>query len=260
MPEPDLTPCPTCGAAGSGRFCAACGASRLTDGCRSCGAPFLTDDQYCTQCGAARVTVASRVPEPRLPWIVGGLLSIAAVIMVLAMAGTWGEPRAVAMANAGNPAAAGANPAAAGTTIPPDISNMTPRERFTRLSDRVTAAAEKGDSTTVIQFWPMAQQAYGMLLPGDRDIDARYHMATLELMISDFPATLAQADTILTEAPNNLMAFYLRSVVAEIQQDKAARTAADVAFVKHFETEMASGRSEYSDHDAMLRQFRGELP
>lgn len=194
-----------------------------------------------------------------MPWIVGGLLAIAAVIMVLAMAGTWGDPKAVAMANAGNPAAAGANPAA-GTTTPPDISNMTPRERFTRLSDRVTAAAEKGDSTTVIQFWPMAQQAYGMLLPGDRDIDARYHMATLELMISDFPATLAQADTILTEAPNNLMAFYLRSVVAEIQQDKTARTAADQAFKDHFDAEMASGRSEYTDHDAMLRQFRGELP
>lgn len=260
MPEPDLTPCPACGAAGQGQFCATCGASRVADACRACGAPFLADDQYCTQCGAARVTVARRIPEPRLPWIVGGLLSAAAVVMVIAMAGSWGEPQAVAMANAGNPAAAGANPAAAGTTVPPDISNMTPRERFTRLSDRVTAAAEQGDTTTVIQFWPMAQQAYGMLLPGDRDIDARYHMATLELMISDFPATLAQADSILAEAPNNLMAFYLRSVVAEIQEDKPARTAADQAFVEHFDSEMASGRPEYSEHDAMLRQFRGELP
>ncbi|HET9064190.1 MAG TPA: hypothetical protein VFN22_00015 [Gemmatimonadales bacterium] len=204
--------------------------------------------------------MASRVPEPRLPWIVGGLLATASVVMVLAMAGTWGEPKAVAMPNAGNPAAATTGPAPAGASVPPDITNMTPRERFTRLSDRVTAAAEQGDTSTVIRFWPMAQQAYEMLLPGDRDIDARYHMAALDLMISDFPATLAQADTILAEAPNNLMGFYLRSVVAEIQQDKAARTAADKAFKDHFAAEMASGRSEYADHDAMLRQFRGELP
>lgn len=206
--------------------------------------------------------MASRVPEPRLPWIVGGLLSVAAIVLVLSMAGALGDPKAVAMPNAGNPAAAIPAPAStgAGGAVPPDISNMTPRERFTRLSDRVTAAAEKGDTSTVIQFWPMAQQAYTMLLPGDRDIDARYHMAALNLMVSDFPSTLAQADSILVEAPNNLLAFYLRAVVAEIQKDQAGRTAADKDFVQHFDAEMASERPEYTDHDAMLRQFRREIP
>jgi hypothetical protein len=195
-----------------------------------------------------------------MPWLVGGVLSLLAIVLVLRMAGAWGAPQTVAMANAGNAGvAAGATPTAP-AGVPPDISTMTPRERFTRLNDRIMTAAEQGDTTTVIQFWPMAEKAYQMLLPGDRDADARYHMATLELMVGDFPATLAQADSILAEDPGHLLGWYLRSIVAEYQQDAPARATADSAFRAHFVTEMASGRSEYSDHDAMLRQFENELP
>lgn len=253
VPETDATPCPHCGTPGSGNFCPACGGSRTAVGCRICGTPLEPTDRFCTQCGAARVAPARGPAEPLIPWLVGGALSILAIVLVLRLAGA-GAATPVAMANAGNGTPTG------GAGMPPDISNMTPRERFDRLDDRVLSAAEKGDTTTVIQFWPMARQAYQMLLSGDRDIDARYHMANLELMVGNFAATLAEADTILSEEPHHLLGWYLRAMVAEYQQDGPARHRADSAFAAHFDAEMATGRQEYIDHDAILRQFEQELP
>jgi hypothetical protein len=178
-----------------------------------------------------------------------------AVVLVLWAATKRSDAEGAAMANAGN---VGAAPVAGATGTPPDISNMTPRERFTRLNDRVMAAAEKGDTTTVITFWPMARQSYEMLPPGDRDVDARYHMATLHLMVGDSRSTLAEADTIMTESPENLLGWYLRAVVADFQGDSAATRDARKAFVTNFDTQIATGRQEYLDHDPMLRQFRDQ--
>jgi hypothetical protein len=46
---------------------------------------------------------------------------------------------------------------------PPDISSMSPRERFDRLYNRIMTAAENGDEETVTNFSPMALSAYTML-------------------------------------------------------------------------------------------------
>jgi hypothetical protein len=189
-----------------------------------------------------------------VPWIVAGVLCVTAVAAVVYSAGKRGETGPPAMANAGNATGTAVPPAALGPA--PDISNMTPREQFARLNDRVMAAAEAGDSGTVIAFWPMAAGAYDNLLPGDRDIDARYHMATLHLMLGQFPAALALADTIMTEAPDNLLGWYIRGVVAEFQADGGALASAQQGFNRAFDREMASGREEYAHHADMLRQYR----
>ena len=179
------------------------------------------------------------------------MLCFAAIAGVVYSAGKRGEVAPPSMANAGN--ATGTAPAALGPA--PDISNMTPREQFARLNDRVMAAAEAGDSTTVITFWPMAAGAYENLLPGDRDIDARYHMATLHLLVGQFPAALALADTIMTESPDNLLGWYVRGVIAEFQADTARLTSSRQAFTRAYPAEIATGRDEYVHHTDMLRQY-----
>jgi len=245
----DAIPCPSCGAAASGNFCAGCGTALGARHCAQCGQAAQPGDRFCRGCGTA-LGVATRRPEPRAPWIVAAVLCVAAITGVVYAAGRRDAPTAPSMPNAGN--ATGQLPAGPA----PDISNMTPREQFARLNDRVMAAAESGDSTTVISFWPMAAGAYDNLLPGDRDIDARYHMATLHLLVGQFPPTLALADTILTESPGNLMGWYLRGVVAEFQGDSAAMRAAQAEFRKGFDAEMAKGHDEYVHHADMLRQYR----
>lgn len=249
------TPCPACGASGTGRFCSACGAPRSDSVCPDCGAVNAAGVHFCTQCGAPRSGTTARQPEPRSPWIVAGVLSLLALVLVFYLAGALGKPKAVAMPNAGNPE--GVQQAGAG--VPPDISNLTPKERFARLNDRVMAAAEQGDTTTVIRFWPMAQQAYQMLPPDDRDVDSRYHMATLNLMIGDYASTTAQADSIMAIAPNNLLGWYLRSIVAGAQGDSTVARAAERSFSDNFTAQMKLNRPEYDDHAAMLRAYKQQL-
>ena len=180
------------------------------------------------------------------------VLSAVAIAAVVYAAGNREGAAAPAMANAGNVAVD--NEAARNI----DLSTMTPREQFARLNDRVMAAASTGDTATVIQFWPMAQGAYQNLLPGDRDIDTRYHMATLHLLLGDTPSTLALADTIMTESADNLIGWYLRAVVAEYEKDTTAAAEARREFLASFESQMATGQDEYVHHADMLQEFRAE--
>jgi hypothetical protein len=185
------------------------------------------------------------------------VLCIVAIAAVVYAAGLGNAPQAASMANVGTPGAEG--PAGSGG-LPvgraPDISNLTPREQFARLNDRVMQAAESGDTTTVINFWPMAEGAYQRLPAADRDTDARYHMATLQLMIGNIPATLALADTIEAESPNNLIGSYLRGIVAEVEGDSTKARAARAAFVSNYDAEIAKPRQEYIDHRPLLEQFK----
>lgn len=250
MSDPVATSCPNCGAAAAGKFCSRCGAALGPRACPSCGTSAAPDARFCRTCGEA-LGRATAQREPKLPWLVAGVLCFVAIAAVVYSAGKRGEVAPPSMANAGN--ATGSAPAALGPA--PDISNMTPREQFARLNDRIMAAAEVGDSTTVITFWPMAAGAYENLLPGDRDVDARYHMATLHLLIGQFPPALALADTIMIESPDNLLGWYVRGVIAEFQGDTGRMTTARQAFARVFETELAKGNDEYVHHADMLRQY-----
>jgi hypothetical protein len=172
---------------------------------------------------------------------------------VIYAAGIRGRVATPDMANAGG---AGAAPAGAPLGTAPPLDDIPPREQFTRLNDRIMAAAEAGDTTTVINFWPMAAGAYANLSPDDRDADARYHMATLHLLVGRLPATLALADTIMAESPGNLMGWYLRAVVAGFQQDSAREAEARQAFRANYDREISKGLPEYVEHAPLLESFR----
>jgi hypothetical protein len=155
------------------------------------------------------------------------------------------------MGNAGNVDVAG--PPSLSTRAP-DISAMSPRERFDRLFDRVMRATESGDSVTVAQFGPMAIGAYAQL--DTVNLDARYHAAMLDLALGELPAAAALADTIQSEAPGHLFAYMVRGEVAERRDRAADLTASYRDFLAHYDAEMKLGRVEYTEHRPVLDAFR----
>lgn len=256
---PTASPCPRCGTAASGNYCATCGAPLSAAACVGCGTALAAGGKFCHRCGTAAQgdgVVVSAPPRPGrspTPWIVAGLLTVLAISSVVYAASKRNAAQPPSMANAGN-AAAGTSDAS-GIGPAPDISNMTPREQFDRLHDRVVGAAERNDTATVIRFWPMASGAYDRLPTGDRDADARYHMAALHLLVGQFPAALALADTILAMSPNNLTGYYIRGLAAEFQADSAPARAAKAAFRAHFDAEITKPQPEYTHHRPLLDQY-----
>jgi hypothetical protein len=170
-----------------------------------------------------------------------------------------GGPRAPDMANAGNqaPGAAAAAPDAGGglpTAQAPDISSLTPAERFTRLYNRVMQAAANDDTTTVVSFTPMALGAYGQLETISND--ERYHAAVLHAQVGSMAAALALADTMLATTPDYLLAYVVRGEVARLQNDTERLRQARVAFDAAYDREIAARRAEYVDHRNVLDDFR----
>ena len=161
-------------------------------------------------------------------------------------------PTAPDMANAGN----------TGTGAPvaaPDISGMTPREQFDRLYDRVMTSAQGSDTATVIRFWPMASGAYEQLPDSARDADARFHMADLHMLVGQFPAATALADTILAGSRDNLLGYYVHALVAEFQGDSVEARRARASFLAKFPAQIDRPLPEYTHHRVMLDQYRQAL-
>jgi hypothetical protein len=138
----------------------------------------------------------------------------------------------------------------------PDISAMTPRERFDRLFNRIMQAAERGDSLEVRRFTPMALGAYQQL--DSIDLDARYHSAVLHLGVGDLAPAYALADTILGESPHHLFGYLIRGTAAGFQGDAAARARAERDFLTNYRSEMAANRVEYLEHKPVLDEFKAE--
>jgi hypothetical protein len=159
------------------------------------------------------------------------------------------------MANAG---AAGGDRAAQrrGPGPAPDISGLSPQERFDRLFNRIMQAAERGDSIEVERFTPMALGAYQQL--DTRDIDARYHAAVLHIQVGDFSPARALADSILAESPGHLFGYLIRGAVAGLQNDSAARTRAERDFLAHYPAETAAKRVEYLEHEPVIEEFKND--
>lgn len=273
--------CPGCGAAASGNFCAACGAPLGAQQCASCGAALSPGARFCHKCGAAapgipRAPGASgpvgRSPagspdyhgmqalpaRDRTAWVVAGSMILLTIVAVAYFATRRSEPAVPSMANAGNavPGTADAAGGGAPTVRAPDISNMTPREQYARLVARIARAEAAGDSATIINFTPMALGAYGNLPPGDRDIDARFHAALLQLRSGLVDNARALADTIMKESPDNLLGYYVRAQLATQGGDARKAQAARAAFGAHYDAEMKRDRPEYQANRPLLEQYR----
>jgi hypothetical protein len=156
------------------------------------------------------------------------------------------------MANPGATQGPFAGGASAGRA--PDISAMSPRERFDRLFNRVMAAAERGDSVAVVSFMPMALGAYNQL--DTVDVDARYHAALLLLHLDSVRAALALADTIEAVQPGHLFGYLVRGAAADRAQSDTMRRQAYRDFLAHYGAEQQAGRLEYREHQAAIDDFR----
>ena len=243
--------CPACGASASGKFCSACGASLQPRSCARCRASLGAQARFCHRCGHP-VGAETRAPgSERSAWIFAGMLSAVLVgIIVYNVVTREPAPQIPNMANAG--AAAGDTTARAGAA--PDISQLTPRERFDRLFNRIMQAAEQGDTAQVQRFTPMALGAYAQL--DTVDVDARYHAAVIRLQTGDVAGAHALADTILAQSPDHLFGYLVRGTAATLADDPGARTQAEREFLRRYDREMAAGRQEYRDHAPVIEEFR----
>lgn len=185
--------------------------------------------------------------------MIAGATVIVAVALLVFVLGRGAAPAPVipSMGNVGN---AGAPGAASLAGPAPDISQMSPTERFTRLNDRVMVAATNGDSTTVITFTPMALAAYAQL--DTVTVDSRYHAAVLHAQVGELDQALALADTIQAGAPRNLFGYVIRGTIAELRRDVPSAAEAYRGFLDAFDAEVATSRPEYQDHRDILNQFR----
>ena len=188
-------------------------------------------------------SLASAPSRDRVPWLVAGaaLVGLLAVLLVMLFRES---PRPAVVAEAVD------SPAEA----PPDISNMSPQERFNRLYNRVMEAAQSGDEATVTRFTPMALMAYAQL--DTVDADARYHAALLKAHTGDVDASRALADTILSRDPGHLFGYVIQGTVARFRKDEKALDQAYSGFLKHYDAEMKASRPEYQEHRRSLDDFR----
>lgn len=251
MTHPPSATCPVCGTPASGKFCSGCGASLARRVCAHCQAELSPQARFCHRCGQPVEGHAS----DRNVWLVAGAVCVLLVAgIAYKVTSDSPEPAAPNMANAGS------STGLAGTGGPsgpaPDISAMTPRERFDRLYNRIMQASERSDSAEVERFTPMALGAYQQL--ESRDADARYHAAVLQMQVGNFPAARALADTIIKESPGHLFGYVIHGTAARLQNDPAALDQARKDFLAHYDAEMRLKRVEYLDHKPVIDEFRRE--
>src|SRR5882672_4464872 len=166
--------------------------------CHACGAELSSSARFCHKCGAAVATAGGTGWRAGVPWALAGA-ALGALVAVVAMRGVGGGGGS-RNRGAEQPEAAAPRPGVA-----PDISQMSPEERATRLFNRVMTLAEAGKQDSVQFFMPMALASYSQL-PA-LDADAHYHIGLLHLAGGDVTAALAQADTIQRAVPNHLFIY-----------------------------------------------------
>src|SRR5438046_7818384 len=216
--------------------------------CHACGAPLTATARFCHKCGAQVAGAQASGWRVGLPWAVAGaaLGALVTVLLLRLGAGSGGElPDAASVSDD-----ASRIPPPASRSSPPDISQMSPEERATRLYNRVMTLHSQGKSDSAGLFLPMALQAYAML-PA-LDVDARYHVGVLDLTGGDYAAALAQADSIRRAVPTHLFAFMLRARALGLRRDPARAHRPDRAFVPHDAAERARNRTQTHHHPQTL--------
>ncbi|MEO7238025.1 MAG: hypothetical protein ABIZ96_05350 [Gemmatimonadales bacterium] len=204
--------------------------------------------RFCSGCGLPTGTTASpTVSGDRTRWLIAGAALAASLALLLVMVAR-DSKSSVAQPDI----AAIEQPNAAET--PPDISNMSPRERFNRLYNRVMRAAQSGDEATVTRFTPMALMAYAQL--DSVDADARYHAALIKVHTGEVDGARALGDTILVRDPGHLFGFMVRGTVARFRKDEKELSQAYAGFLKRYDQETKRARPEYSEHQTSLDDLR----
>ncbi len=207
--------------------------------CLACGTTVPPTAKFCHKCGAnLKAGQPAAGWRAGLPWGIAGA-ALGALLTVLVMR------------------AGGEAPPSSGDSVsPPDISQMSPEERASRLFNRVMILAQSGKQDSVNFFLPMAVGAYQQL-PA-LDSDARYHVGLLQLAGGNTAAALAEADTILRGTPTHLFGFVLRAHAYQQLGNRGKESRAYADFLKAEPAERARNRPEYDDHKTSLDAFHAE--
>jgi len=216
--------------------------------CHACGAPLAATARFCHKCGAQVAGTHPSGWRAGLPWgVAGAALGALLTVVALRLGAGSREP------GAGD----GPEATAPRSQLPaPDISQMSPEERATRLYNRVMTLHTQGKADSAEFFLPMALQAYAML-PA-LDVDARYHIGVLDLTSGNAAAAVAQADTIRRAVPTHLFGFMLRARGLELERNTAGARRAYRDFLTHEAAERARRRPEYGEHAENLDAFHGQ--
>jgi len=259
--------CPKCGSDEKGKFCSKCGAevrNKAGGGgggkCSKCGKGLEPKAMFCAECGEPTGHRPAKGPTAYLPWVLSGLALVAfAIALTLFIQGqtavrvgdmppTGALPVAERVNPDGTPVtgAAGAGPGGI------DLGSMSPRQAADRLFDRVMREDEAGNEAQAQQFATMAIQAYGMLPPAEIDLDARFHLGLLNLVLGDPDASDREADLMLAVDSQHLLAFSLKARAAGLRGDTDAQQAAYTMFLDALPAGLVAGNPEYAMHDNML--------
>src|SRR5438094_9311968 len=223
--------------------------------CHACGAPLAATARFCHKCGAQVGGPHTAGWRAGLPWgVAGAALGALLTVLVLRIGASPGGGRRDAGSVSDDDASR--IPLPASRSAPPDISQMSPEERATRLYNRVMMLHTQGKADSAAFFLPMALQAYTML-PA-LDVDARYHIGVLDLTGGNPAAALAQADAIRRAVPTHLFAFMLRARALELERDSTGARRAYRDFLAHEAAERRRQRPESGDHAENLDAFHGQ--
>lgn len=259
--------CNHCGAEAEGRFCGACGATLAETECPGCGTPAPRGRRFCTTCGVpmgsgAGAFVGDRArrdpgraggsggDEAAAWWVAGGLL------IALLVVGGW----ALTAERGGGEAAAssfGMQPGQLGPAPNVDLSSMTPREAADRLFDRVMQGLAQRDTMEVLNFLPMAVDAYELARP--LDLDGLFHLSLLQRIGTDHAAALDTAEEGLAQDPDHLLNLSAAAEAAREMGD-ADRAAAHYAhLLEVWDRERSrDDRWEYQEHAPLIPTLRDD--
>lgn len=140
--------------------------------------------------------------------------------------------------------------AAGGGGAAPDIGNMTPSERASRLYVRVMEYAEAGKVDSVAIFAPMVMAAHEML--PSPTLDERYHFGRVAEVVGAGAVAKAQADTMLAANPKSLLGLLLAARAARVEQNSAAAAGFDARLLAALAAELATGNADYENHRAEI--------
>jgi hypothetical protein len=253
MTTPPSKSCPACGAKASGKFCNQCGAALGGSSCRSCSAPLSAGARFCNDCGTpvgAEPVVAaapSGGASAWLPWTIAGALLVGVVSYFLAQAASVEGSAQMAQSGADGGAQTAPFANGGGGGAPPDISQMSPRERAGRLYDRIMRYVEEGKIDSAQFFAPMAMSSFEAL-GSDLDLDARYDYGRVAQETGSVEIAAAQADTILRQSPTHLLGLALAARAAEQGGKTKAASALWARFVAAKDAEVQKALPEYQAH------------